>query len=236
MDFSAILPTMVVTLRDGFEATLIVGLVFTCLQRAEKQEYYRSIVLGVIAGILTSIFLGVVIWQSLAGIDSSTYVYAPVIKKLVKTLLIVVAVVTLSWMLIWMGKQAQSMQGEVKESIKKVLEDNDRNTNLGIFLLVFFAVVREGFEVVIFINAQVQSNPTNAAIGSFIGLTIAASMGWLLFYWGIKINIRLFFKVMGMFLLLIVSGLVVSAFKNFDEGITLLTQINSNYESLCLFD
>jgi high-affinity iron transporter len=97
-------------------------------------------------------------------------------------------------------------------------------------------VLREGFETVLFITAQSQEDYLSSAVGAIVGLLLASLMGWSLFYWGIKINIRLFFQIMGIFLLLIVAGLVVSALKNFDGAMTILSQINPNYQNICLFD
>ena len=136
IDYSTVLPTFVVTLREGFEATLIVGIVFTCLQKANQQKYYNWIWLGVIAGILTSITIGLLLWQSLASIEGSNASYAPFYEQLLKTALITTAIVMLSWMLIWMSKQAKSIQGEVQNTIDKVLQnDRDLRIGAGIFLL-----------------------------------------------------------------------------------------------------
>lgn len=234
MNISSALPTFVVTLREGFEAALVVGIVFACLQKAQKQEYYRWIYLGVCGGILASVSVGWFLWGSLQQIDSSQYFYAPVLKEVLKTLFALVAIAMLSWMLIWMSRQAQSLKGEVEGAINSVL--TNENAGKGIFLLVFIAVLREGFETVLFMAAQFQTDFISPTIGAILGLILAGLMGWALFYWGVKINIRLFFKIMGVFLLLIVAGLVISALKNLDGAVTILSQINSNYESLCVFN
>ncbi|WP_066121613.1 FTR1 family protein [Geminocystis sp. NIES-3709] len=234
MNISTALPTFVITLREGFEAALIVGIVFACLQKAQKQEYYRWIYSGVTAGIIASVSVGLLLWQSLQGIETSEYYYAPFIKQILKTLFALVAVSMLSWMLLWMSKQAKSLKGEVEGAVNIALTNN--NASKGVFLLVFIAVLREGFETVLFITAQFQSDFISPTIGAIAGLLLAVLMGWALFYWGVKINIRLFFQIMGVFLLLIVAGLVISALKNLDGGIMILSQINPNYQNICLFD
>ncbi|BAQ63244.1 hypothetical protein GM3709_9 [Geminocystis sp. NIES-3709] len=234
INISTALPTFVITLREGFEAALIVGIVFACLQKAQKQEYYRWIYSGVTAGIIASVSVGLLLWQSLQGIETSEYYYAPFIKQILKTLFALVAVSMLSWMLLWMSKQAKSLKGEVEGAVNIALTNN--NASKGVFLLVFIAVLREGFETVLFITAQFQSDFISPTIGAIAGLLLAVLMGWALFYWGVKINIRLFFQIMGVFLLLIVAGLVISALKNLDGGIMILSQINPNYQNICLFD
>lgn len=233
MNISSALPTFVVTLREGFEAALVVGIVFACLQKAQKQEYYRWIYLGVCGGILASVSVGWLLWSSLQHIDSSQSFYAPVLKEVLKTLFALIAIAMLSWMLIWMSRQTQSLKGEVEGAINTVL--GNENGGKGIFLLVFIAVLREGFETVLFMAAKFQNDFISPTIGAVLGLILAGLMAWALFYWGIKINIRLFFKIMGVFLLLIVAGLVISALKNLDGAVTILSQINTNYQNLCLF-
>ena len=102
-------------------------------------------------------------------------------------------------------------------------------------MLVFIAVLREGFETVLFIVAKFQTEIIPPFIGAMSGLILATAMGWALFYWGIKINIRLFFQIMGIFLLLIVDGLVIGALRHFDAGVNILGNLNPSYSSWCLF-
>lgn len=234
INISSALPTFVITLREGFEATLVVGIVFACLQKAQKQEYYRWISSGVIAGIIASVSVGLLLWQSLQNLETSQYYYAPFIKQILNALFALIAVSMLSWMLLWMSKQAKSLKGEVEGAVNSALSND--NAGKGIFVLVFIAVLREGFETVLFITTQFQEDYLSSAVGAIVGLLLASLMGWSLFYWGIKINIRSFFQIMGVFLLLIVAGLVVSALKNFDGAMTILSQINPNYQDICLFD
>ena len=87
MDYSTVLPTLIVTLREGFEATLVVGIVFTCLQKAKQEQYYFWVYLGIIIGIISSILVGIFLWGSLAKLESSNYLYAPVLQQLFKSLL-----------------------------------------------------------------------------------------------------------------------------------------------------
>ncbi|NJM62712.1 MAG: hypothetical protein HC849_24975, partial [Oscillatoriales cyanobacterium RU_3_3] len=100
-----------------------------------------------------------------------------------------------------------------------------------IFTLPYFD---EGFETVIFVSAQFQQGLT-PALGAVGGLIGAAIIGALLFKWGVKIDIRLFFKLMGILLLLIVAGLVVSALKHFDAAVGILSQMDTNFQALCIW-
>ncbi|MGF1480679.1 MAG: FTR1 family protein [Cyanophyceae cyanobacterium] len=230
MDISAALPTFLVTLREGFEAALVVGIVLACLKKAQATSLYRWVYLGIGGGITASIVVGLFLQEVLQKLVTANGLYAPVVKESFEGILGLVAIAMLSWMLIWMTQQAKSVKSEVEGSVGKALAQGGAGS--GIFLLVFIAVLREGFETVIFIVAKFQQEWTSSVVGSAAGLAGAVVLGILLFQLGVKINVRLFFQVMGVFLLLIVGGLVVGALKHFDAAAGLLSELNARY-SLC---
>ena len=232
MDFSAALPTFVVTLREGFEAALVVGIVMACLKKAEQTELYRWVYLGIFGGVIASIGVGFLLAGVISGVEATGGIYAPVIKELLEAVFGLVAIAMLSWMLLWMTKQAKSLKGEVEGAINSAL--NNDNAGKAVFILIFIAVVREGFETVLFILAKFQQDWTFPAIGAVAGLVLASVMGIALFSLGVRINIRLFFQVMGIFLLLIVGGLVMGALKHFDAALVMLNQLTLS--QLCLFN
>ncbi len=232
MDFTPILPTFIVTLREGFEAALVVGIVMACLKKAGQIQLYRWVYLGILGGIIASIAVGFLLTGLVSGVETAGGIYASVVKQLLEGIFGLVAIAMLSWMLLWMTKQAKSLKGEVEGAISSALRDD--SAGKATFLLIFIAVVREGFETVLFILAKFQQNWTLPAVGAVAGLSLASIMGVALFSLGVRINIRLFFQVMGIFLLLIVAGLVVGALKHFDAALTLLNQLTIN--QLCLFN
>jgi high-affinity iron transporter len=226
MDFTTVLPTFIVTLREGFEAALVVGIVMACLKKAEQTQLYRWVYLGIFAGIIASIAVGLLLAGAISGVKTAGGIYAPVVKEILEGIFGLVAIAMLSWMLLWMTKQAKSLKGEVEGAITSAL--GNENSGKAVFLLIFIAVVREGFETVLFILAKFQQDWTLPALGAIAGLTLAAIMGIALFSLGVRINIRLFFQVMGVFLLLIVGGLVMGALKHFDAAFGLISQLSVN--------
>ena len=232
MDLTAVLPTFVVTLREGFEAALVVGIVMACLKKAEQTKLYRWVYLGVLGGIIASVAVGFLLASLITGVETAGGIYAPVVKQLLEGIFGLVAIAMLSWMLLWMTKQAKSLKGEVEGAISNALDKD--NAGKAVFVLIFIAVVREGFETVLFILAKFQQDWTLPAVGAVAGLTLASLMGVALFSLGVRINIRLFFQVMGVFLLLIVGGLVMGALKHFDSALVLLNQLTLS--QLCLFN
>ncbi|MEG4838689.1 FTR1 family protein [Microcoleus sp. B9-D4] len=233
MNFSEAIPTFVITLREGVEAALVVGIVLACLKKADQSHLNSWVYAGVAAGIGASGIVGVLFNGLLAALSTSAQPYAPVIKPLLEGVLGIVAIAMLSWMLIWMTQQARFLKAEVEGAVTAALTENS-NAGWGVFGLIFIAVLREGFETVIFVSAQFQQGLT-PALGALGGLTGAAIIGALLFKWGVKIDIRLFFKFMGVLLLLIVAGLAVSALKHFDQAAGILSQMNSKYAAICFY-
>jgi high-affinity iron transporter len=230
VDLTAALPTFIITLREGFEAALVVGIVMACLQKAQQTQLYRWVYLGIGGGIASSIGVGFLLVGTIAGIETAGGIYAPIVKQLLAGIFGIVAIAMLSWMLLWMTQQAKSVKGEVEGAITAALAD--KNSGKAVFVLIFIAVLREGFETVLFILAKFQQQWTLPILGAIAGLSLAAIMGILLFALGVKINIRLFFQVMGVFLLLIVGGLIVGVLSHFDRAIALLAQ-SPQYANLC---
>lgn len=231
--FSEAVPTFVITLREGVEAALVVGIVLACLKKAEQSNLNSWVYAGVAAGIAASGLVGVLFNGLLAALSTSNQPYAPVIKQLLEGVLGVVAIAMLSWMLIWMTQQARFLKTEVEGAVTAALRENTQ-AGWGVFGLIFIAVLREGFETVLFVSAQFQQG-LSPALGALGGLTGATIIGALLFKWGVKIDIRLFFKFMGILLLLIVAGLAASALKHFDQAAAILSQMDSKYAAICVF-
>ena len=232
MDFSLAVPTFVITLREGVEAALVVGIVLACLSKANRSELNKWVYGGVAAGIAGSVLIGLFFGITLSRVQYA----APTIQSVVKPFLGVIfgsiAVVMLSWMLIWMTQQARSLKSNVEGSLQDALADAE-GASVSIFSLVCIAVLREGFETVLFLFSSLQQSAAGV-LGAIAGLFGAFAIGVGLFKFGIKINLRLFFQAMGTFLLLIVAGLVVSVFKNLDATFTAISLLDQPNIDLCI--
>ncbi|MEG4341670.1 FTR1 family protein [Microcoleus sp. A003_D6] len=233
MNFTEAIPTFVITLREGVEAALVVGIVLACLKKADQTNLNSWVGAGIAAGIAASAFVGALFNQLFHALSTSNQPYAPAIKQLLEGSLGIIAIAMLSWMLIWMTQQARFLKAEVEGAVTAALKENT-NAGWGVFGLIFIAVLREGFETVIFVSAQFQQGLT-PALGALAGLLGAAIIGSLIFKWGVKIDIRQFFKFMGILLLLIVAGLAVSALKHFDRAAAILSQMDSKYAAICVY-
>jgi high-affinity iron transporter len=231
VDFSSALPTFVITLREGVEAALVVGIVLACLKKSKQTHLSIWVYAAVATGIAASGIVGVLLSQVAQALSQSQNPYAATLELFLEAIFGLVAIVMLSWMLIWMTKQARFMKVQVEGAIQQAMATN---AGWGVFTLVFVAILREGFETVLFIVAKFQQGLI-PSLGSATGLAVATGIGALMFKWGIKINIRRFFQVMGILLLMIVSGLVVSSLGHFDTAIATLAQSDRQSAGMCFF-
>jgi high-affinity iron transporter len=233
MNFSIALPTFVITLREGVEAALVVGIVLALLKKAKQSHLNSWVYAGVGVGIIVSALIGVLFTGIIKFLGSINPQYTSVVEPTLEGVFSILAIIMLSWMLIWMTKQARFMKAQVEGAVNEALTQNS-NAGWGVFSLILVAVVREGFETVLFVAANFQQGllPTLGALG---GLATAAGIGVLLFKWGVKINIRQFFQIMGVLLVLIVAGLVISALKHFDDAMASLALSNRASENLCFY-
>lgn len=231
IDFSAALPTFVITLREGVEAALVVGIVLAYLKKANQTRLNSWVYAGIGVGIGASVLIGILFSGILLALATSDQPYAAVLKPLLEGIFCTVAIALLSWMLVWMTQQARFLKTEVEGAIGVALEGNE-GAGWGVFGLVAIAVLREGFETVLFIAAQFQQG-WMPVLGAVAGLIGATGIGFLLFQLGVKINLRRFFQVMGILLLLIVSGLVVTALRKFDGAIGVLAHVDPQFAYLC---
>ena len=233
MDFSAALPIFIITLREGVEAALVVGIVLACLKKAQATHLNPWVYAGIGVGLIASALVGVISTWGIQALSSTYPQYAEVIEQVLEGVFSIIAIAMLSWMLIWMTQQARYLKVEVEGAVTAAIKQGN-GSGWGVFSLILIAVLREGFETVLFIVAKLQEGIVQA-LGAIAGIAVAAGIGVLLFKWGVKINIRRFFQVMGVLLLLIVAGLVVSSLGHFDSAVNTLAQMDRQSEGLCFY-
>jgi high-affinity iron transporter len=231
MDFTAALPTFLITLREGVEAALVVGIVLACLAKANRSSLNGWVYFGVGAGLVGSVTIGLVLGSGLQQLQLVLPTVQTVVKPLLNGLFGAIAIIMLSWMLLWMTRQARSLKGELEGTVQSALDD-DPTAGWSIFSLICIAVLREGFETVLFIFTNVDASGA-AIAGAIAGVSGAALIGLALFRWGVRINLKQFFQVMGVLLLLIVGGLVISVFKNLDAALAAVSQLDPRNADLC---
>jgi len=230
MDFSAALPIFAITLREGVEAALVVGIVMAYLKKVDHSSLNPWVFGGIGTGILASFIVGIFLNWFVKQVENTEPMQAAFYGQLWQGVLGITAIAMLSWMLVWMTENAKALKGEIEGQIGKAIA-NEKSAGWAVFTLILIAVLREGFEVVIFISAKLQGGIV-PVIGAIAGLVGAVAIGIALFQFGIRINLQVFFQAMGVFLLLIVAGLVISAIGHLDKAVAAYAELSQI--SICL--
>ena len=193
--------TFVVTLREGFEAALLLGIVYACLDRFGARDHYRWVTLGGALGLVASILMGIAV----------TLLSGPLLDlgpDLVAAAVIFAAVGLLTWHGWWMSRHAQALRGDVQRRVAEA-EATRRLSVLG--LIAFTGVFREGAETVLFLWGLVSQTAEGASwdrlAGGALGVATAAALGWAVFHGGTRLSVRHFFTVTSVVLLLVAAGL-----------------------------
>jgi high-affinity iron transporter len=199
----------VIILREGIEAALIVGLVLTYLNRTGRDVLRPWVYTGLGLAAAASV-IGAVIFN-LIGFD-------PENEVLEGTLLALAAVMVFS-LVVWMWRASRSMKQQVEDRLAVLTTSQTGEQGWGLLFFVFFMVFREGVEMVLFLAAlSLTATPdlTNL-IGGLAGLGLAVLFGVLLVKGNLRLNLRRFFAVTGLVLLILVIRLAAGSLHEFFE-------------------
>lgn len=198
---------LLLTLREGLEAALIVAVVVAALRRAQATDLLKYAKLGLLGGILASLAAA----GALAGLGVAFEGRA---EEIFEGIVMLVAAGVLSWALFWMKGQAHARHLEEAAS-----HHASAQAGWGIFALVLVAVLREGIELALFLLAAAMSIDTPQVLaGAGLGLAAAAALGWLLYTGGIRVSLRSFFRVTSAFLVVVAAGLVAHGIHELQEA------------------
>lgn len=190
-----------VMLREGFEAALIVAILYAYLRKVSRHDLIPSMWQGVAAAAALSVGAGVVIHLSIDGLEGDARLRA-------FAAISVFAVVVLTWMIFWMRKHARAIKGELQHVLDEAMSRSGR-IRLAVTAAAFFAVLREGLEAALFMIATATTADGAAVlVGALIGLAVACGLGWAVVLGGKKMPMRQFFQVTGVALILFAGGLL----------------------------
>jgi high-affinity iron transporter len=204
------LPTFVIGLREGLEAALIVGIIAAFLGQHGRRDALPKVWSGV--GIAVLICLGFGIGLHILS-DSLDFTQ----QERLETVVGAFAVVMVTYMVAWMSKHAKGMKGELEGAAASALA---KGSTRALVMMAFLAVLREGFETVVFLLAVAQSTQSSglALTGALLGIVIAAGIGYGIYRGGVRLNMARFFRVTGAVLVVVAAGLVMSTLHTAWEG------------------
>lgn len=204
---------LVITLREGIEAALVVGIVLAYLARSGRPELKRPVWAAVIAAIAGS-FAAALAFQ-VFGVDPE--------NEFREGIMYLTAGLLVGTLVIWMWRQGRSARGDIEEKLGGIVSDRGKKgfgSALGLFLFVFVMILREGIETVLFMLAlggDVTVSPAYNLIGGGMGVALAAGFGVLLFKGSLRINLKTFFSVTSVVLLILALKLIAGGIHEWSE-------------------
>lgn len=212
---SQMLPTYLLSLREGLEAALIIGIVFGALQKIRRTDLTPALWLGVLAAVAVSAITAVLLTVFGLSLEEEA-------EQIYEGVTMVLAAAVLTWMIFWMSTQAKYIKSELEDGVNKAVVTTGKRA---IFWLAFISVVREGVELALFITAaffvgnndNVTSNIILTLTGVVLGLGTSILLGWSLLAATSRLNLRRFFQVTGYLLILFAAGLTAHAIHEFNE-------------------
>ena len=204
------LSSFLITLREGLEAALIIGIILAYLARTGNRQGFKPVWLGVSLAVVGSLIAGAAIYL-LAGEFSGRA------EEVFEGLAMFLAVGVLTWMIFWMRKQAVNIKVHLHAQIQSVLTSGSL---LGLVAIAFVVVVREGIETVLFLFAatRVAESPVLFTAGGFLGLVIAIGIGYSIYKGTSRLNLRAFFNVTSLVLIIFAAGLLAHGIHEFIEA------------------
>jgi high-affinity iron transporter len=202
------LEALIVTLREGVEAALVVGIIVVFLRREGYERYLGAVGWGI----------GVAAVASLAG-AFALYRWA-VNEEAFEGVLYLGSALIVSSMMVWMWRHSHAIAGEMKGSLGRILQrENAGSVRAGLFLFTFLMVFREGVETVLFLSAlSLTTSGLLAVLGVLVGLALAITFGVLFVRGSLRIDLGRFFKITGIALSIFVLQLLINGYHELSEA------------------
>jgi high-affinity iron transporter len=190
---------LLIMLREGFEAALVVAIVFAYLRRIGRLDLGRAVWQGVGLAAAISLGVGVVVHLTIGNLEGAARLRSFAAISFL-------ALCVLTWMVFWMRRQARAIKGDLEHRIDVALLGD--NVAGALAAVAFFAVLREGIEAALFlIAAATEDSGWSVLAGGFLGLGLASIVAWLVYYGGRSLPMKAFFTVTGVVLIVFAAGL-----------------------------
>jgi len=215
--------SLLITLREGLEATLILGIILAYLKKSGNRDAFRSVWLGTGFAIAVSVIVGSIIFFAASELEGRG-------EEIFEGVASLTAAGLLSWMIFWMHRQSANIRGHLHEQIQTALSSR---SSLGLIMLSFVAVVREGIETALFLfaAATAEGSPGLYAFGGILGLGIALAIGIGIYRGASRLNLRSFFTVTSLLLILFGAGLLVHGIGELQEAGTIPPLVEHVWDS-----
>jgi len=199
--------SLVITLREGVEAALIVGIILSHLKRTGREGWSRLVYWG----LATAIAASLVGAYALNRLEVS--------RDVLEGWLMIAGAIFVASMAIWMWRTGKHLKQEIETRLSRLSAGPSRVASLGLFLFVFLMVFREGVETVLFLAAvSLRTSELLNFMGGIIGLALAVGLGIAFFKGSLRVNLRKFFAVTTLVLLVVAAQLLVAGVHELSEA------------------
>lgn len=203
------LAAYLLALREGLEAALILGILLGALRKLNRRDLAPQIWLGAGSAALVALIAAFALYRLGVELEGRP-------EEIFEGITMLLAAGVLTWMVFWMSTHAPRLRQELEAEVHEAAQGTVR---WGLFGVAFLAVVREGLELALFLTATTfASGLSDTLWGSLLGLGTAALLGWSLFASLINLDLRRFFQVTTVLLLLFAAGLVAHGVHEFNEA------------------
>lgn len=196
------------------EASLVVGIIYLLLIKTNQTEQLPKLWLAVAASILASILVGYSVIQAKNALGNDS------IRALFEGVFLYITALLIWYVIFWLSKHV---------SDRKILEDQATQalalSSWGIFLVVFFAILREGFETAVFLISSFSITGSFSYVGFVIGAVMAIAIGYLIVQQGRKVNLKYIFKYTTLLLVFLSAGMVAYGTHELEEYLVKSDQI-----------
>ncbi len=196
------LNALIIVFREGFEAFLTVAIILTYLRKTGRDWLRPAVYWGIFVSVGASFALG--------------WVLRSVNQPLWEGVLALVAAVLVATFVIHMWRAAPRMKRQMEQRLERHSTRRSRVlAALAVFGFTLLMVTREGMETALML---IQVRERNFVAGCLLGIAAAAAMSWLWAHYGHRIDVRRFFQVTGLFLLLFTAQILFYAIHEFSEA------------------
>ena len=202
------LPSLLLSLREGLEAALVIGIVLGALRKFNRAQLSSIVWAGSLVAGAASVATALVLNFLGASLEGSS-------EMIFEGATFFLAAAVLTWMIFWMSRQSRTIKGELEAGVRRATSQSGKG---GLFFLAFISVLREGVELALFLTASaLATNLHQTIMGALLGLAGAPIFGWAVFSTTPRVDLPRFFQITGALLILFAAGLVASSVHEFIE-------------------
>ena len=201
--------SFLITLREGMEAALIIGIILAYLAKTGNRQGFKPIWIGTALGAVASLVAGAIIYFTAGELEGAA-------EQIFEGTAMFFAVAVLTWMIFWMRRQSANIKANLQAQVQSALSSG---SSLALVFMAFLAVVREGIETVLFLFAATKTaeSPLAFTLGGLLGLFAAVGIGYAIYKGTSRFNLRSFFNFTSIILILFAAGLLAHGVHEFNE-------------------